>query len=42
MSSYFDYLLLLLGRIAVLRTYMRHIVTYRVAWSAGLSVGLLQ
>ena len=30
--------LALLGRIAVLRTYMRPIVTDRVAWSVGLSV----
>jgi len=39
MSNYFDHLLLL-GRIAVLRTYMRPIHTDRVAWSVGLSVGL--
>jgi len=32
--------LLLLGRIAVLRMWMRPIVTDRVAWSVGLSVGL--
>ena len=32
MSNYFDHLLLL-GRIAVLRTQMRPIVTNRVAWS---------
>jgi len=32
--------MLLLGRIAVLRTYMRPIVTDRVAWSVGLSVCL--
>jgi len=31
--------LLLLGRIAVLRTYMWPIVTDRPAWSVGLSVG---
>jgi len=31
-------LLLLLGRIAVLRTLMRPILTDRVAWSVGLSV----
>jgi len=33
-------LLLLLGRIAVLRTYMLPIVTDRVAWSVGRSVCL--
>jgi len=30
---------ILLGRIAVLRTQMRPILTDRVAWSVGLSVG---
>ena len=33
--------LVLLGRIAVLRTYVRPIVTDRVAWSVGLSVTLV-
>jgi len=33
---------LLLERIAVLSTWMRPIVTERVAWSVGLSVGLSQ
>jgi len=41
MSNYFDHLLLLLGRIAVLRTQMRPIVTYRVAWSVCRSVTLV-
>jgi len=43
-SKYFDHLLLssfkLLGRIAVLRTYMRPTVADRVAWSVGRSVCL--
>jgi len=34
------YALVLQRRIAVLRTYMRPIVTDLVAWSVGLSVGL--
>jgi len=34
-------LFVLLGRIAVLRTQMRPILTNRVAWSVGLSVTLV-
>ena len=34
------YMIIIIGRIAVLRTYMRPIVTDRGAWSVGLSVSL--
>jgi len=38
--NYSDHLLLLLGRVTILRAQMRSIATERVAWSVGLPVGL--